>query len=232
MTEHALLERPAIRANGDGRAAIDSALSAHYGALVQRIRAIALDTDAAQAIGITSCARGAGVSTVAFNVAAAAAEAGLGPVLLVGTDVADAVGRHAGEASPVVGLADALDDGSDPMDCVISSAIEELSVVATRGSATRGTPALDPIRIAEILNVYKCHFKLVIVDIPPPTEFDGSICLAGQMDGVVLVIEAERVDSRVALKMKRQLDAANANVLGVVFNKRREYVPNWLYGLL
>lgn len=229
MIQHALLDSPATYS--DGGAAIDPMLSAHYRALVQRIRAIGLDTDVAQTIGITSCARGAGVSTVAFNVAATAAEAGLGPVLLVGADMTDRAARNACFDSPSLALA-LTDAMANPMGCVASSSIENLSFVATRYSAAHSAPALDPNRMVEVLNEYKCHFKLVIVDIPPPAEFDGGICLAGQMDGVVLVIEAERAESRVALRLKRQLDAASANVLGVVLNKRREYVPNWLYGLL
>jgi Mrp family chromosome partitioning ATPase len=73
---------------------------------------------------------------------------------------------------------------------------------------------------------------LVIVDIPAPTELNTSVYLAGKLDGVVLVIESEGSDGRMALRTKQQLVGANANLLGVVLNKRRKHVPNWLNNLL
>ena len=91
---------------------------------------------------------------------------------------------------------------------------------------------IDPFKAADLFNEYKCQFKLVIVDVPAPSELNGSIYLAGRLDGVLMVIESELSDARAALRTKQQLVDANANVLGVVLNKRRKHVPNWLYNLL
>ncbi len=118
------------------------------------------------------------------------------------------------------------------MDCIVNTPIANLSIVAGRGKAKHDELTFDPFKTAELLSDYKCHFKLVIVDIPAPTELNGSIYLAGKLDGVVLVIESELSDGRTALRTKQQLVDANANLLGVVLNKRRKHVPNWLYNLL
>ena len=118
------------------------------------------------------------------------------------------------------------------MDCIFNMPIENLSIVAGRGKTKYDELTFDPFKAAQLLNEYKCQFKLLIVDIPAPTELNGSIYLAGQLDGVVLVIESESSDGRTALQTKQQLVEANANLLGVVLNKRRKHVPNWLYKLL
>ena len=58
-------------------------LSAYYRALVQRIQAANMAAPlnrTVETIGVMSPARGAGVSTVAFNIAVAAARADMGPV--------------------------------------------------------------------------------------------------------------------------------------------------------
>jgi capsular exopolysaccharide synthesis family protein len=233
MIQEVLTERPPVVANT--KAIRHGKLSAHYRALVQHIQAANLGAPASQAvetIGITSSARGAGVSTVAFNIAVAAARADTGPILLVDADVAKQSSWRLVKGSPTLGLADALAETADAMDCITNTSIDNLSIVAGRGKAKHDELAFDPFKAAELLNEYKCHFKLVIVDIPAPTELNTSVYLAGKLDGVVLVIESEGSDGRTALRTKQQLVGANANLLGVVLNKRRKHVPNWLINLL
>jgi protein-tyrosine kinase len=228
-----LTERPPVATNGT--ASRRCKLSAHYRALVQHIQAANMAAPASQAIetvGVTSPARGAGVSTVAFNYAVAAAHADIGPILLVNADVTKQAKWRLIKGSPTLGLADALADAADPMDCIVNTSIENLSIVAGRGKAKRDELTFDPFKAAELLNEYKCHFKLLIVDIPAPTELNSSIYLAGKLDGVLLVIESEMSDGRLALRTKQQLVDANANLLGVVLNKQRKHVPNWLNNLL
>jgi len=210
-------------------------LSAHYQALVQCIQATNLAASANQTIetiGITSCARGAGVSTVASNLAISSARADLGPVLLIDADITKQFDRKLISDSPKLGLADALANAVDPMDCIVSTSIENLSIVAGRGKAKFDELTFDPFKAAQLFNEYKGNFKLLIIDIPAPTELNGSVYLAGQLDGVVLVVESESSDSRAALRTKQQLMDASANLLGVVLNKRRKYVPNWLHQLV
>ena len=233
MIQEVLTERPPV--NTSRRVSRRCKLSAHYRALVQHIQATNLSAPANQAIetlGITSSARGAGVSTVAFNVAVAAAQADIGPVLLVDADITKKVNRRLIRVLPGFGLADAMANAVDPMDCVVNTPIESLSIVAGRGKTKHDHLTFDPFKAAELLGEFKCNFKLVIVDFPAPTELNGSIYLAGKLDGVVLVIESELSDGRIALRTKQQLVEANANLLGVVLNKQRKHVPNWLYNLL
>jgi protein-tyrosine kinase len=233
MIQEVLTERPPVYTNGT--ATRRCKLSGHYRALVQHIQAANIAAPANQAIetiGFTSPAPGAGVSTVAFNVAVAAARASVGPVLFVDANVRKQPNRRLVPDAPSLGFADALADVIDPMDCIVNMPIENLSIVAGRGKAKRDELTFDPFKAAELLNEYKCHFALVVVDIPAPTELNGSTYLAGKLDGVVLVIESEASDGRIAIRTKQQLVDANANLLGVVLNKQRKYVPSWLYNLL
>jgi len=45
-------------------------------------------------------------------------------------------------------------------------------------------------------------------------------------------VEAERSRWEVVQRTKELLVKSNANVLGVVINKRRFYIPKWLYRTL
>jgi capsular exopolysaccharide synthesis family protein len=233
MIQEVLTERPPVYTNGNVRHRCK--LSAHYRALVQHIQAANMSAPASEIIetvGVTSSESGAGVSTVSYNIAVAAASTEMGPVLLVDADITKQANRRLIPQLPALGLADALADAVDPMDCIVNTSIENLSMVAGRGKAKHDEVSLDPFKAAKVLNDYKCHFKLVIVDIPAASELNGSVYLAGKLDAIVLVIESESSDGRLALQTKQQLLDANANLLGVVLNKRRKHLPEWLYNRL
>jgi protein-tyrosine kinase len=46
---------------------------------------------------------------------------------------------------------------------------------------------------------------------------------------VVLVVEAEKTKWPVIQDVKEKLISHGGNILGIVFNKRRYYIPRWLY---
>jgi Mrp family chromosome partitioning ATPase len=226
MLQELTTERPKSRANGS--LVRRSKLSAHYEALLYRIH-LNLDASIGQAIGVTSIAPRSGVSTVALNLAITADSAGYGPVLLIDADIHKRPKGVAAKEVPRLGLIDALSGAADPLDCVYPSAHGNVSTVSGRGLDAAGGSTIERSRFAEVLDEYKQRFKLLIVDIPTPSELNNSIGLASKLDGVLLVIEAERADGRVALKTKQQLVDARANLLGVVLNKRPQHVPGWLY---
>lgn len=227
MIKELTAERPSVQANGT--LPHRSMLSSHYEALVHRIHAANSVTEFGQSIGITSCAPRAGVSTVALNIALSAERAGYGPVLLIDADIHMLPGPNSTGEIPGAGLADVLAGAVEPLDCVTQAHDGEIAIVSGRGMRPHNVSAVDRGKFAELLTEYKRHFKLIIVDVPAPSDLNDSVGLASQLDGVLLVIEAERAVGRVALKTKQQLDDANAHLLGVVLNKRQQHVPGWLY---
>jgi capsular exopolysaccharide synthesis family protein len=72
----------------------------------------------------------------------------------------------------------------------------------------------------------------VLLDGPPINHFDEGLTLAGKVDGVVMVVEAEKTRWEVAQAAKQRLEDSGAKILGVVLNKRRFYIPNWVYKTL
>src|SRR4051812_39587784 len=189
MLQELTAERPAVRASGSSIR--HAKLSAHYDALLQRIQTADLSVASSQAIGIIGCAPRAGASTVAFNVAMTAAHADCGSVLFLDADVNKTPGPNAVGAVPSLGLADALADAAEPLDCVKLTPYANLSILSGRGVSARGASTVDARKFLALITEYKKHFKLLVIDIPAPAEFNGSISLAAQLDGVVLVIEAE-----------------------------------------
>ncbi len=75
----------------------------------------------------------------------------------------------------------------------------------------------------------KEHFDLVVIDSPPLSASTAGLAFCRRADGVVLVLEAERTRGPVAEKAKEQIQKNGGNILGVVFNKRKFYIPKSIY---
>ena len=73
---------------------------------------------------------------------------------------------------------------------------------------------------------------LTVVDAPPAARsFDG-IVLCGSMDAVILVAAAETTRIPVIVELRDKLLAQGAPLAGVILNKRRFYIPQWVYRFL
>ena len=88
---------------------------------------------------------------------------------------------------------------------------------------------LETVKSGAFWEPLKERFDLLIVDSPPATLFPDGMGLVSQVDGVILVVEAEKTRWQVALTVKEKILKHNGNLLGTVFNKRNLYIPDFLY---
>ena len=75
------------------------------------------------------------------------------------------------------------------------------------------------------------QFDLVIIDYSQEMFTSGPV-LTSMVDGVVIVIEAEKTRWQVALSLKEKIINNGGNILGIVFNKRQHYIPQFIYDRL
>jgi protein-tyrosine kinase len=81
----------------------------------------------------------------------------------------------------------------------------------------------------DFLKSVRQRFQYVVIDAPPLQGFPESLVLSRKADGVILVVESEKTRKRTALWAKQQIEAVGGKLLGVVLNKRKYYIPDWLY---
>jgi Mrp family chromosome partitioning ATPase len=199
-----------------------------YYSLVYLLRPVG-DAPAAayKTVGVTSCAASAGVSTVAANLAIAAAHASDEPVLLLNLSGTPNLlgGRFVSRQN--LGLREALECGGGLGACAEASSIPNLSVLSVSEPGNPVALSMDGRRVHELLRAVEHDFGFVVVDLPTT---DSGLCLAAAacVDGILLVLESERTNSEAAHRAKQRLSYANAKLLGVVFNKHCEHVPKWL----
>jgi len=88
---------------------------------------------------------------------------------------------------------------------------------------------LDSAKNAMFWETLRDRFDMIILDTPPATLYPDGLAMVRQVDGVILVVEAEKTRWPIALSVKEKIIKNGGNVLGIIFNKRRFYIPEWLY---
>lgn len=84
----------------------------------------------------------------------------------------------------------------------------------------------------DCVNLLRKDFDYTIVDCPSLRESGVLLSIAPFVDGVILVVEANRTRKEQILHAERNIEAAQGNILGHVLNKRTYQVPGWIYRLL
>jgi Mrp family chromosome partitioning ATPase len=73
------------------------------------------------------------------------------------------------------------------------------------------------------------RFDLMLIDSPPVTTSTDGLAISSKVDGVVLVVEAERTRLPVVESARDRIKRSGGNILGIVLNKRRFHIPEWIY---
>jgi polysaccharide biosynthesis transport protein len=173
-------------------------------------------------IAVTACARGAGVSTIATGLAATLSETGDGNVLLVDMNSAQGAAHPFYRGKPTCRLADALEDQkrNDAM-------VQENLYVVSEGNS--GKELLNiPKYVAQLMpRLRASDYDHIIFDLPPVSQTSVTNKLSQLMDINLLVVESEKTNRDVVKRASSMLSGSKGKV-GVVLNKTRNYVPQWL----
>ncbi|MCI5166260.1 MAG: tyrosine-protein kinase family protein [Candidatus Electrothrix sp. GM3_4] len=87
-------------------------------------------------------------------------------------------------------------------------------------------------RFTQLLDEVRSYYDIIFLDSASALKSSHTKRVSSKVDGVVLVVEANRTRFEVLQELSHQLDAQGANVLGSFLNKRKYYVPQWIYRYL
>ena len=189
-----------------------------------------IDRHGAIVIHVTAVSHNEGTSTVARELAITAARSAWCKVALVDANPAAAAlsGAIPG-ALPGIGLLDSPgEDAELPFTRCWFGEAELMEGVLT--SPASPLPSVEAVRA--LFARLRRRFTLVIVDSPPVAAARHTAAFAAAADYVVLVVEAERTRMADVERARATLEQLGAQVLGVVLNKRRSWVPERLSRLI
>lgn len=178
-------------------------------------------------IGVCACHAGAGATTVALNLALMLHERTGNPVALVEADLrSPSLARMASRPSGwgVRGFATGCAGATDAMQRIVG----QEGVWMMLGEKV-DVPAPILGATASRLHLLTDLYPYVVVDLPPVLEYPDVVSMGRGIDGVLLVLEAERTRWQVARAAKDRLASVGIPLLGAVLNKRPRYIPDWLY---
>jgi capsular exopolysaccharide synthesis family protein len=177
---------------------------------------------------LVSPRHGEGTTTVAVGLATALARERDTRVLLVEGNLRSPSFCRLFALTSEVGVLEFASGQATPEALAIRLEQLNLSVIAAGGAARADTN----VAIVDVLiGRLQSQFDFIIIDGPPVNSYADASMLATKVDGVILVVEADRTPVVEAEIAKRQLDRVGARILGVVLNRRRSYIPAFLEGI-
>ena len=72
-------------------------------------------------------------------------------------------------------------------------------------------------------------FNVIIIDCPPVMLGAGYVSASGLADSCLLVVEAGQTRVPVVKRAMEEIEAAGGKLQGVVLNRRKHYIPSWIY---
>lgn len=81
----------------------------------------------------------------------------------------------------------------------------------------------------DCVQLLRREFDYAVIDCPSLRESGDVLSIAPFIDGIVLVVEANRTRAEQIRHAERNIETAQGKLLGHVLNKRTYEVPGWLY---
>lgn len=182
--------------------------------------------DSVRTILVVSPLHGEGASSVACLLARAMVEREGTRALLVDLNLRTPslgrmlrVGGREGIASVVSGERSLPDVAQD-------TPYEGLKVITTGNGYANAIDVIDDARTMAMVSDLGHQSEVVFIDAAPVTLYPDARALAPLVDGVILVVEADVTPVAVANRAVELIRDTGANLLGVVLNKRRDYIPD------
>ena len=169
-------------------------------------------------IAITSCNPGEGKTTTAINLAISMAKSGM-KVLLIDADLRKPMlMKHLGGNNDV-GLSNFISGYSTAEEITNPTDVDNLYFIACGPKPPNPAELIGSSRFSDLLKEAGRKYDMIIIDTPPLGSVIDCAIISAQTDGTLIVIESKAIDLQNALRVKEQLERANARILGVVLNK-------------
>jgi capsular exopolysaccharide synthesis family protein len=172
---------------------------------------------------------GEGASTVAARFAQRLGEDPQLRVLLVDADLRNADPRPVETVEAGAGFAAAL-SGHAALDAVVRPTDSPgLDVLPSEGVSPDPYALCGTERLPRLVDSLRGRGDYVILDGAPVLAAPETALLARAVDGVILVVRAGRTKREVIQRALERLAQNEARVLGVVMNRQRYVIPEFIY---
>ncbi len=199
-------------------------------------------------LALTSYSPGEGKSTTSLNLSISMTKIGMN-VLYVDADMRKPMPFKYLASKNIYGLSNYLLGQANLQEITNQTNIAGFNFINCGIKPTNPSELLSSDQFSQFLHEVEPLYDIIIIDTPPLGSVIDGVIIASQTDQTIIVIEANAVKSKNLLAMKKQLIAANVNILGVVLNKvkksdylgyygsydyygsKKKYRKKWFYGV-
>jgi capsular exopolysaccharide synthesis family protein len=182
--------------------------------------------DAIKTVLVVSALHGEGASSTACLLARAMADRGRARSLLVDLNLrTPSLWRMLG-AKQRQGLTSVVSGERALADVVQSTPFDGVQLITAGNGYANAIDVIDNGKTLETVSELGRHADVVFIDAAPVTLYPDARAIAPLVDGVILVVEADVTPVAVANRAVELIRDTGANLLGVVLNKRRDYIPD------
>jgi len=199
-----------------------------YRSLRTGVQFSTIDRPESTVIQITSSNPSEGKSITSANLAVVIAQAGL-RVLLVDSDLRRPAVHKIFSTDNRFGFTDLLrnlrnQDFDQTLDALLTelvrpTLVEGLNVLTSGPIPPNPSELLGSNMHRQLLQALRARYDYIVMDSPPVLIVTDAMVLSTQVDGTILVIDAETTPKNQLKQSSERLKEVNANVLGVVVNR-------------
>jgi Mrp family chromosome partitioning ATPase len=177
---------------------------------------------------VTAAVGGEGTTTIAMHLAAALAEDRSLRVLLVDANLrSPAVHQRLGlELAPGLGVWDGT--GAAPWQVTDVPGLQVLTAGVRSEDGIFGDGLVPTLGL--LAKQVKDQFDFIVWDSPPVVRYPDAPLISTLVDGVLVVVEADRTSADTLTVASEQLARVGAKILGGVMNRRGRFFPRALRG--
>jgi Mrp family chromosome partitioning ATPase len=167
-----------------------------------------------------------GVTVICLNLVQTIGKVCSGRILLVDLDFQC---RKSKEIRNLKGLGDIILGGCTPADAIYPSDISNIFILPSVQTDYDSYEVVGSDAFGKLLEQLRREFEVIIIDAPPMQHYSESVITAGLADGVILVVSAERTRREVVNNTCSLVTKARGKIIGIILNRRRHYIPRFLY---
>ena len=179
------------------------------------------------AIMFASARPGEGVSTILFHVSKIIAQDKR--TLIIDFNFLNPWMHKFFQLDNIRGLSDVITGKKTLTECIHHTDTENLDILPCGPTAAAAFKILGADPVQAVLDNCKANYDLVLVDSPALRKFPDTAILASACDGVVLVVRARKTKREIIQYAQGLLNQAGAKQLGVILNRVKFWIPEFIY---
>ncbi len=196
---------------------LDFASKEAYNLLRTNISFAFPDKVGGRVIGVTSACPQEGKSTASMNLSYSLAEAG-NKVFLMDADMRRPSICGTLSLPMSNGLSNLL-SGGENVTLHKGTMHSNITVLTSGDIPPNPSELIGSNKMKDILEQYRKEYDYVVIDLPPVLSVSDAVAISKYVDGMVVVVRNGSTRRRDVVEVVRQLDYAEAKILGFVYNK-------------